>query len=154
MKRIGAIILTVLMVCCVLSASADTLYVSGLERRTILQSGPDSVEEASARWYDEWTARHPETKLSVSSQAGYRDTAALIRGLQKKNAQRDVLALSTADFDLRQAMQSGVLADLTGDEALRAAVGRNAPRFAGRGAAGRAALRRALRLDVQQLPEL
>lgn len=122
MKRFGVIILTVLMVCCVLSASADTLYVNGMERRTILQSGPDSVEEATARWYDAWTARHPETKLSVSSQAGYRDTAALIRGLQKKNAKWDVLALSTADFDLRQAMRSGVLADLTGDEALRAAV--------------------------------
>lgn len=118
MKRILICILIASCLFAMLSASAETLHINGVDNRTQIVEGPDSVHEVSKRWYTEWNKMYPNVKLVSSYKLGFQNTAALLKGLQKKNASNDVLVLSTASYDMPALMREGALRSLSGNHRL------------------------------------
>lgn len=127
MKRFLACLLIVLCLLGTTLATAETLRVSGLEKRTILQEGPDTVHDAVARWYTEWKELHPDVKLNAAYKVGFSNTNTLIKGLRKKNAGKDVLVLSSASYDIQALVEAGALLDLSENETLRQMVAQMHP---------------------------
>ncbi len=82
-------------------------------------------------WYKGWVKQHPgdELKVKDSFLGVYQNTEEMIKALEARNAKYSVIKLPTIRADWERVRDTGLLADLSGSEYLKAFVDRMYPVF-------------------------
>ena len=96
-------------------ASADSLRVSGFDKKTITPEVNERIKIVQAQWYVDWQTAYPKITLTIDKEVSYKSTSALVKALQGKSMKSDVLRLSSSTVNWPEVMATGTLMDLSVD---------------------------------------